>query len=159
MHGVGKVYWPLGSNDRLSQLADHALHKLVVEDSVAVYTVDGILNDTEDLTWVLPPWLHTSGQLILSSAPGVGKTQIAFQVAYSILEETRFLGMKSETSITHSILFMSLEMDKRSLKVYFVSPTKGMDAESKPLIYSGRAYEPDNVREPDRREADNSTDC
>ena len=108
-----------GRNDqmvRLSQLADYALHKLVVEDSVPLYSVDEILNHTEDLTWVLPPWLHTSGQLILSSAPGVGKTQIAFQVAYSILEETRFLGMKSETSITHSILFMSLEMDKRSLK-------------------------------------------
>ena len=115
-----------GRNDqmvRLSQLADYALHKLVVEDSVPLYTVDEILNHTEDLTWVLPPWLHTSGQLILSSAPGVGKTQMSFQVAYSILEGTRFLGMKSETSITHSILFMSLEMDKRSLK-YILSHQK-----------------------------------
>jgi len=113
---VGKYSGRTDQLVRLSQLADYALHKLVVSDSVPVYSVDEILKYTEDLVWILPPWLHTSGQLILSSAPGVGKTQIAFQLAYAILEETPFLGMKSANSTTHSILFMSLEMDKRSLK-------------------------------------------
>lgn len=113
---VGKYSGRSDQMIRLSQLADYALHRLVVEDSVPLYTVDEILNQTENLTWILPQWLHSSGQLILSSAPGVGKTQMGFQIAYCILESIPFLGMNLGDSTTQSILFMSLEMDKRSLK-------------------------------------------
>jgi archaellum biogenesis ATPase FlaH len=104
---------------RLSQLADYALARYLASEQITVYTPDQILTHTEDLQWILPGLLHTTGQMIVSSAPGVGKTQLLLQLSYSLERGKSFLGIESTESIAHSILFMSLEMDIRTLKYIF----------------------------------------
>jgi hypothetical protein len=99
---------------RLSQIADYATHKHVAAETILVYTPDHILNYVESVQWIVPGWLHTTGQLILSSAPGVGKTQLALQLAYCLTLGQPFLNI--EILARHRVLFMSLEMDKQSLK-------------------------------------------
>jgi RecA-family ATPase len=102
-------------------MADYAIHKRVAADEILVYTPEYILTHVDTVQWIIPQWLHTTGQLILSSAPGVGKTQLALQLAYCLTVGQRFLNM--EIAPRHRVLFMSLEMDKQSLK-YILSHQK-----------------------------------
>jgi KaiC/GvpD/RAD55 family RecA-like ATPase len=104
---------------RLCQIADLAVHKVTVDDQILLYTPQDILDHVEDLQWILPGWLHTSGQLMVSSAPGVGKTQLTIQLLTQLLSKQSFLGRKGFKDIPHSTLFLSLEMDVSSLKYIF----------------------------------------
>lgn len=101
---------------RLTQLAEYALHKIEVDEAVEVYTAEEILNRQETLTWIYPGILHTTGQAILSSAPGVGKTQFLCQMAYFLENNLRFLGYQSNQK--HKVFFMSLEM--RWLEIKYI---------------------------------------
>ncbi len=105
---------------RLTQLADMAMHKLAVSDQAVVYTLEDILNHTDDLEWILPGWLHTGGMMILTSAPGVGKTQFVTQMGVQLVKGDQIVGKKSMLQREETILFLSLEMDVRALK-YIVS--------------------------------------
>jgi hypothetical protein len=99
---------------RLSQIADYAIHKHIAEEAILVFDPEYVLTHVENVQWILPNWLHSTGLLILSSAPGVGKTQLALQLAYCLTVGTRFLGMLAPSH--HRVFFMSLEMHKQSLK-------------------------------------------
>jgi len=105
---------------RLSQIADYALAKYLAAEQITVYTPNQILEHTEELEWILLGLLHTTGQMIVSSAPGVGKTQLMLQLSYQLQADQLFLGIGSSGSMKHSILFMSLEMDIRTLRYIFV---------------------------------------
>lgn len=115
----GRIKKFVGRSDqmlRLSQLADYALAKHLAAEQITIYTPEQIIEHTEDLKWILLGLLHTTGQMIVSSAPGVGKTQLMFQLSYQLVTNNLFLDIGSGTSMNHSILFMSLEMDIRTLK-------------------------------------------
>jgi RecA-family ATPase len=99
---------------RLSQIADYAIHKHLAEESVLLYTPSQILNYVEHLQWILPGWLHSTGQLVISSGPGIGKTSLMLQLAACITTGERFLGIQA--LIKPRIFFMSLEMDNHGLK-------------------------------------------
>ena len=101
---------------RLTQLAEYALHKLEADEAIEVYTAEEILSREENLTWIYPGILHTTGQAILSSAPGVGKTQFLCQMAYHLENNLRFLGYQSNQK--HKVFFMSLEM--RWLEIKYI---------------------------------------
>jgi hypothetical protein len=101
---------------RLTQIADMALHKLTVDTQIVIYTPKDILEHVQELTWIFPGWLHSSGQLILSSAPNVGKTQLGLQMLTQLLQGNPFLGKKSFNSTPHTALFLTLEMDVTGLK-------------------------------------------
>ena len=106
-----------GRNDqliRLSQLADFAIHKHIADEEIIIWTPQQILDYVDDLHWIIPGWLHTTGQLVLSSAPGVGKTQMLMQMAYCLESQSRFLGFLAPNP--HKVFFLSLEMDKTGLK-------------------------------------------
>ena len=113
---IGKFHGRSDQLLRLTQLADYAFHKLTIEEAVAIYTADEILERTETLTWIYPGILHTTGQVIVSSAPGVGKTQLLCQMAYHLENNMRFLGYQSNQK--HKVLFMSLEM--RWLEIKYI---------------------------------------
>ena len=102
--------------ERLSNLASFALHKVQSEDEVIAYTLDDILNHVETLDWIIPDWLHTSGFLILTSAPGVGKTQLALQLGVALISQSEFLSKRVNSAKVTSVLFLSLEMDVRQIK-------------------------------------------
>jgi KaiC/GvpD/RAD55 family RecA-like ATPase len=112
---------------RLSQIADYALHKLKVENETVVYTFDQIHHHVETLDWIWPGWLPTTGFMILSSAPNVGKTQMMTQMAYCLKNGTKFLGVKAPDK--HTPLVMSLEMDIRSLKYILDHQSKEWDGD------------------------------
>ena len=99
---------------RLSQIADYAIHKHIAEEAILVFDPEYVLTHVENVQWILPNWLHSTGLLILSSAPGVGKTQLALQLAYCLTGGKRFLGMLAPSK--YRVFFMSLEMHKQSLK-------------------------------------------
>ena len=101
---------------RLSQIADYAMAKYLAAEQITIYTPEQIIEHTEDLQWILIGLLHTTGQMIVSSAPGVGKTQLMLQLSYQLTTNQMFLDFGSTVSMKHSILFMSLEMDVRTLK-------------------------------------------
>lgn len=105
---------------RLTQIADVAFHRLAIEYQTVLYTLEDVLHHTDDLTWVFPGWLHTSGFAILTSAPGVGKTQLCMQLATQLIANQPFLGKRAFTKREEKILFLSFEMDVRSLK-YIIS--------------------------------------
>ena len=100
---------------RLTQIAELAVHKIVSENSLAVYTIQGILKQ-DAIEWVLEPWLPRNGLMMLSSAPNVGKTQLGLQLTSSLARGENFLGLNTNASIQHSIFFMSLEMEPAGLR-------------------------------------------
>ena len=110
--------------ERLSNLAAFALHKVDVETEIISYTLDDILNHVETLDWIIPGWLHTSGFLIITSAPGVGKTQLALQLGVTLLSGSEFLSKPLTKNKVTSVLFLSLEMDVRQIKYVLDSQSK-----------------------------------
>jgi KaiC/GvpD/RAD55 family RecA-like ATPase len=101
---------------RLSQIAALALHRVKSEDALVVYTLQDVIDHTDDLEWILPGWLHSTGILILSGAPGVGKTQMAMDMGEKLVMGKPFLDKQSASPTKHKILMISLEMDIRELK-------------------------------------------
>lgn len=106
---------------RLSQLADYAIHKHSAESAIIVYNAEQILKYVDDLQWVLPNLLSTTGQMLIASAPGVGKTQLALQLMYLLERQQKWVGYQA--SELHKPLLLSLEMDVRSVK-YIISHQK-----------------------------------
>lgn len=120
---------------RLSQLADYAIHKHLADEQITVYTPQQIIETAEDLQWILLGLLHTTGQMIVSSAPGVGKTQLTLQLSYQLASGGLFLEFGTEGSLKHSILFMSLEMDIRTLKYILKKQMKEWKNQSQSNIH------------------------
>lgn len=113
---------------RLSQLASLALHKVKVENSRAVYTLKDILFHTENLEWIYPGWLHSTGLMILSGSPGVGKTQAAINAGMNLVSGKQFLGKGIPGSQKeHRVLMWSLEMDHRELRYFIEHQSKELD--------------------------------
>jgi hypothetical protein len=99
---------------RLSQIADYALLKHEAGSEIIIYSPEAILKHVDSLSWIIPNYLHTTGLMMISSAPGVGKTQLMFQLAHCLASGERWLGYQAPA--IQRPFFFSLEMDVRSLK-------------------------------------------
>lgn len=99
---------------RLSQIADYAIFKHVADEEIEVLDFEFILNHVDNLQWIIPNWLHTTGMMFVSSAPNVGKTQLCFQLAACLAEGWRWLGF--EPTVKQRVLFLSLEMTREPIK-------------------------------------------
>lgn len=104
---------------RLTQIADLALHKASVEDSIVLYNPRDVLLHTDDLDWIIPGWLHSTGMMMITGAPGVGKTQAAVNLATNLMCGLQFLNKGIPNKKVNKVLFLSLEMDIRELKYIF----------------------------------------
>lgn len=98
---------------RISELASLALHSVDSLDEISLYSVNDVLNHTEDLEWIWNRWLHNQGLMIVTGAPGVGKTQFCLQLMNAFSAGATFI--TSELT-QKTALFMSLELDVRELK-------------------------------------------
>jgi hypothetical protein len=107
---------------RLTQIAELAVHKIIVQDSIRVWSLEEILN-APPLEWIINPWLPKKGLMILSSAPNVGKTQLGMQLTSQLNLGENFLGLSAPNLGPLSIFFMSLEMDASGL-AYIVNHQK-----------------------------------
>lgn len=123
---VGKFALRTDRLERLSSLAEFALLKVNTEDETVVYDFQQILDHTESLDWILEGWLHTSGFLIITGAPSVGKTQLCLQFAVDLTSKQQFLGKKI-LGKDISVLILSLEMDFRQIKFVLLSQSEQWD--------------------------------
>lgn len=125
---IGKFVGRSDRLHRLTQLAELAMFKVLAEDSIAVLSYEDILLRTKDLQWVLKPWLHESGLMMVSSAPNVGKTQFCLQLATCLQLSQDFLGKRFESSLQPCTLFMSLEMPEEGVKYIFSHQRKAVES-------------------------------
>lgn len=108
---------------RLSEIASKALYK--IEATVESYSPLEIVNHELDLDFIVPGWLHTMGMMILSGAPGVGKTQFSLDIAHKITTGLSVLGKEAYRPLKVSMF--SLEMDIIELKYIFENQSKGFE--------------------------------
>jgi len=101
---------------RLSEIASIALAKFEVENTVAFYTPNEIINHKSNLKWIIEGWLHTQGIMILSGEPGVGKTQFCLDLAYRLATNKKIL---TKPPTLASVMFISLEMTVEELQYIF----------------------------------------
>ena len=110
---------------RLVNLAAVALNKVnlnggktSVKTAVFLSPLD-IINNEEQLDFVIGDgWLHTRGFMIVSGAPGIGKTQLGLNMMHSLVEGIPFLG-KNITDPVGDVMFLSLEMQPIELQYIF----------------------------------------
>jgi archaellum biogenesis ATPase FlaH len=102
---------------RLSEIASIALFKVERASYISVYSPKEIITHSVDLEWIIPNLLHTTGMMILSGQPGVGKTQLTFDWTYRLAAGLPVLGL--ELSRPYRVAFLSLEMDVVELKYIF----------------------------------------
>jgi archaellum biogenesis ATPase FlaH len=102
---------------RLSEIASIAYFKVERASFISVYSPNDIITHKVKLEWVVPFLLHTSGMLILSGQPGVGKTQLSFDWAYRLCTGLPFMDL--ELKRPYVVAYLSLEMDVVELKYIF----------------------------------------
>ncbi|UOF81931.1 DNA directed DNA polymerase [Caudoviricetes sp.] len=129
---------------RLSQIASIAFLK-VTHTAVESYSPMDIINHEHDLTWVLEGWLHDRGILMLTGAPGVGKTQLALQMVYCLTTGQPFLGR--QIYIPKDVGFLSLEMTVLELKYIFTKQSTAWKEEEHFSLWNDRlkVFAPDEA--------------
>lgn len=138
----------VGRSDQLMRLAEIAA--LAVLDANKHLTIEGyspleILNNQETLEWIRKGWLHKNGIMLLSGAPGVGKTQLAFDIGYRFATGQSVLGEEAVKPI--SVAFLSLEMEIVELKYIIEHQMKEWEPSTIPLYDANfRAFAPDEER-------------
>lgn len=109
---------------RISEIASIAIHSVESEEDIPVYSFIDVLEHTEELEWIWEQWLHSQGLMVISGAPGVGKTQFCLNLMYAYSVGAKFLNF---TLPVKKSLFMSLEMDVRELKYVAKKQSKSYD--------------------------------
>jgi len=106
-------------------MADLASHKVETAERLTLYTYGEVNDHIDHLDWIIPTWLHTTGQMAISAASGVGKTQFAMQMGVSLIAQVPFVGMTFPGKTEHRVLMFSLEMDVRELRYITNHHSKG----------------------------------
>lgn len=99
---------------RLGEIASIALFKYEAENTVETYSPLDILRLEDNLEWIQEKWLHSRGLVIVSGAPGVGKTQFTFDLAYRLATGKDYLGKTINAPV--AVNYWSLEMDLTETK-------------------------------------------
>lgn len=107
---------------RLSEIASRAIFKTEQITFLSVYSPQDILSHTNSLEWIIPGWLHSTGFMIVTGQPGVGKTQFCFDLAYRLSVGSNILNKK--IGRPYKVLFFSLEMDVVELQYIFKHQAK-----------------------------------
>lgn len=120
---IGKFKGRSDQLQRISEIASIAMHSVTVEDAISLYSIKDILEHTDDLEWIFGNWLHSTGFMLVTGSPGVGKTQFCMQLSYSFATGEPFLEWDI---VPRKVLIMSLEMDIRELKYIVKHQTEGL---------------------------------
>lgn len=139
----------VGREDQLRRLAEIA--SIACLDASKQMHIEGyspleILNSKKVLEWIIEGWLHRNGIMLLSGAPGVGKTQFASYIAYKLAVGLGILGKETKCGPI-PVAFLSLEMEDVEFKYILEHQIKEWSEESIPLYDANfRIYVPDEER-------------
>ncbi len=111
------------------------------QEHVARFSVG--LEDLHDMPDAQPSWaikglLPQSGIAVISSPPGVGKTQVSMDLAAQMALGKDALGRQVERP--QKILFVSLEMDKFGINTYYNSMRKNYTPEERAILNVNNQY-------------------
>jgi archaellum biogenesis ATPase FlaH len=132
---------------RLNEIASLALMK-VEGPSTESYSPFEVINNELSMEWYIEGWLHSEGLMLVTGAPGVGKTQFSLDLAYRLATGDSVLGKPKVSPKT--VAFLSLEMDILELKYIFehqareFKATELWDKNTKVFVYDEgtfKAYE------------------
>lgn len=130
---------------RLSEIAAIASLDAQKQLNIEGYSPLEILNNKETLEWVIDGWLHRNGIMLITGAPGVGKTQFAFDIAYRLATGGQVVNKPAVAPMT--VAFLSLEMEIVELKYIIEHQIKAWDKDTLPLYDANfKAYAPDDER-------------
>lgn len=121
---VGKFSKRADKLQRYIELAAVAVAKVEPKEKFKPGKLLEILQSKDTIEWVMEGWIHKNGLMLLSGSPGVGKTQLASQLLYSLSTGNSFLGR----SVTRpfSTMFLSLEMKQLELQYFFQYQVRGL---------------------------------
>ena len=102
---------------RLSEIASIAVLKFERDNYVESYSPLEIINHELSLDWYFPGWLHSTGLMLLSGQPGVGKTQFSLDLGYRFATGGELLGKPGRSPLR--VTMISGEMDIVELKYIF----------------------------------------
>lgn len=111
---------------RLSEIASIATFKVERTLFASVYSPMEILNHAVDLEWIVPGFLHTTGFLIITGQPGVGKTSFSLDMMYNLAVGKPV--MRQELKRPYRCGFLSLEMDVFEIKYFLAQQSKDYEA-------------------------------
>jgi len=118
----GKYVGRSDREERLKQIVLYAENKVttpeLTEEKLEIdpQPLDAFIGHKFNVEWVLDGLLHQQGLGIITSPPGVGKTQFSLNLALSIASGTNFIHWK--VTRPRKVLFLSLEMMQPELKYY-----------------------------------------
>lgn len=121
---VGKFKDRFDKLQRYIELAAVAVAKVVPAEKFKPTTLLTLLQSKEEIDWILNGWLHRNGLMLLSGTPGVGKTQLASQLSFSLTTGTSFLNREVLRPV--SVMLLSLEMRLIELKYIFDHQVSGL---------------------------------
>lgn len=112
---------------RLSEIAAIATLNIAKELEIEGYSPLEIINHESSLVELIPGWLHTTGIMMVTGQPGVGKTQYCFDIAHKLATGSKVHGKAEHPPVKVAVL--SLEMDIMEAKYIFLAQGKVFSAE------------------------------
>lgn len=128
---VGKF---VGRSDyliRYSTLASHAIRKVEGEQLLSFLTPSQFLELEIDFTSLWGKYLHARGNCLLGGSPGVGKTQLALQLAFAIGLGKDCIGGTTDPG---KVAFFSYEMPQEGLKWLLVQQLPWYSPQERELL-------------------------
>jgi nucleoside-triphosphatase THEP1 len=96
----------------------------------SVYTFEELLSLEQNIEWLIPGKLSTTGYGIFGGPPGVGKTQVAIRLGVAITRGEPFMGwIPDKVGEPGNVLMFSLEMNTLGIK-HFLSQMEDLQEPS-----------------------------
>jgi hypothetical protein len=100
--------------------------------SLTIFNFKEFMETEINIEWVIEGMLEQTGQVILSSKPGIGKTQISLRFFMALATGKRFLHY--DILGTRKVIYFSLEMGHAQLKYFLKQMDESLTEEERTLL-------------------------
>lgn len=135
----GKFKGRRDQTKRLLDLVNRARHKYPIDpeatvDGLTVYSWNEIKQIEVHIDWLIPGILQRQGIMVISSKPGVGKTQMTMQMLLSLALGKPMLGW--EITEPRKVAFVSMEMGLAEIKIFLEEMDSILTDEERVLLHT-----------------------
>jgi archaellum biogenesis ATPase FlaH len=95
------------------------------ENIQLIYTANALMHSEFKLDWLVDKLIPKKGLCLITAEPGIGKSRLSMQLAYSLATGTKFLKYPVERPM--SVVYLSLEMPGDMLKHFLSNQLNGKD--------------------------------